>query len=215
MKNTIFNYFSCKNSTRDSASSSAKSCLSSEIKGSTTEHSFSYCKDEVILISSGEENDSVPSKKRKSLKVRKISSSSLPKRKSNAPFSQKQKKETLEEVLSNSGLTDESCDSLVQQNDATALITSSTPHELPYYLRNFRLAIDTVMNDACDAKLFEGEDARWIQSFYKLPIACQKLYTRLFHRKPAWLPINKVRQHRKLTVKYCFGSCFSNLYPLF
>jgi len=64
---------------------------------------------------------------------------------------------------------------------------------LPYYLKNFKLSLNTVMNDEKDANLFVGDDAKWIQDFHRLPVACQKLYTRLFHRKHAWLPLNKVR----------------------
>ena len=62
----------------------------------------------------------------------------------------------------------------------------------PYYLKNFKLAITSVLNDENEVKLFEGEDASWLEKFDELPNTSKKLYVRLFHRKIAWLPLNKV-----------------------
>lgn len=79
-------------------------------------------------------------------------------------------------------------DKVVHKNEASAMSDQD-----PYYLKNFKVALDSVMNDEIDSTLFEGEDATWVKKFTNLPSASQKLYVRLFHRKLAWLPLNKVR----------------------
>jgi len=78
-------------------------------------------------------------------------------------------------------------------------VKESKPHDgfqgdqVPYYLKDFKLVIDTVLSIDDDAKLFEcEEDSVWIKKFQRLDVACQQLYVRLYHRKPSWLPLHKV-----------------------
>nr|CAB3244629.1 fanconi-associated nuclease 1-like [Phallusia mammillata] len=68
--------------------------------------------------------------------------------------------------------------------------------EIPYYLKDFFLILNAVLNNQNDKKLFEGEDMHWIEKFQTMQCSSQKLYIRLYQRKCAWLPIKKVSYPR-------------------
>jgi len=70
MKNTIFNYFGVKNTSNTCSSVVADNSSSNE-NNTSTQSTSPITNDEVIFISSDEESDLVPTKRRKSLKVKK------------------------------------------------------------------------------------------------------------------------------------------------
>ncbi|XP_053318103.1 fanconi-associated nuclease 1 [Spea bombifrons] len=62
----------------------------------------------------------------------------------------------------------------------------------PYYLRNFLMVLQTVMQCEEDMSLFNEEDRRTLNSFLQLSAGSQKLYVRLFQRKFNWIKVNKI-----------------------
>ncbi|XP_034265304.1 fanconi-associated nuclease 1 [Pantherophis guttatus] len=62
----------------------------------------------------------------------------------------------------------------------------------PYYLRNFLMVLEAVLENEDDRRLFSEEDSEVIARFYKLSASGQKLYVRLFQRKLAWIKTNKI-----------------------
>uniref|UniRef100_A0A8C6VL49 Fanconi-associated nuclease n=1 Tax=Naja naja TaxID=35670 RepID=A0A8C6VL49_NAJNA len=62
----------------------------------------------------------------------------------------------------------------------------------PYYLRNFLMVLEAVLENEDDRRLFSEEDLEVIARFYKLSASGQKLYVRLFQRKLAWIKTNKI-----------------------
>ncbi|XP_062998685.1 fanconi-associated nuclease 1 [Elgaria multicarinata webbii] len=62
----------------------------------------------------------------------------------------------------------------------------------PYYLRNFLMVLQTVMENEDDRRLFNEEDLSAIAKFYQLSAGGQKLYVRLFQRKLSWIKANKI-----------------------
>ncbi|NWU13375.1 FAN1 nuclease, partial [Cephalopterus ornatus] len=62
----------------------------------------------------------------------------------------------------------------------------------PYYLQNFLLVLQAVLENEDDARLFDEQDMNIITKFYKLSVGGQKLYVRLFQRKLNWLKVNKI-----------------------
>ncbi|XP_070542863.1 fanconi-associated nuclease 1-like [Ptychodera flava] len=62
----------------------------------------------------------------------------------------------------------------------------------PYYLVNFLLVMNTVLDSDEDRGLFNEEDMTCINKFRTLPEEAQKLYVRLFQRKPTWLRVEKL-----------------------
>lgn len=62
----------------------------------------------------------------------------------------------------------------------------------PYYLANFKLVLDTVLSNEEDKSLFNEEDVAVIEKFQAFPIECQKLYIRLFQRRPGWFRCSKI-----------------------
>ncbi|XP_075431975.1 fanconi-associated nuclease 1 [Ascaphus truei] len=62
----------------------------------------------------------------------------------------------------------------------------------PYYLRNFLMVLQTVMESEEDMNLFSEEDIRTLTAFHELSAGSQKLYVRLFQRKLNWIKINKI-----------------------
>ncbi|KAG8440398.1 hypothetical protein GDO86_006231 [Hymenochirus boettgeri] len=70
--------------------------------------------------------------------------------------------------------------------------TALEPMRMPYYLRNFVLVLQTVMDSHEDMSLFSEEDIHVITTFFKLSAGGQKLYVRLFQRKLNWIKINKI-----------------------
>ncbi|KAJ8249174.1 hypothetical protein GJAV_G00231970 [Gymnothorax javanicus] len=63
---------------------------------------------------------------------------------------------------------------------------------LPYYLRNFRIVLEAVMENEDDRLLFNLEDLAVINAFQQLSAAGQMLYVRLFQRKLHWLRVSKL-----------------------
>ena len=198
MNNTIFNYFTpkttrtnCSSVKNRSSSSSTKSV--SSLPRRTCRSSPSN--DAVITISSDEEDEQVAvsfSKRRKITETTHVKAlpvqSAIPLQSTEKENNQDYPGNKIDSDTANNNTSAVEDDKTIADN-ANVDTRSS---DLPYYLKNFRLAIDTVINDEKDAILFEGEDATWIKNFYHLSFPCQKLYTRLFHRKYAWLPIRKV-----------------------
>ncbi|NXH19176.1 FAN1 nuclease, partial [Bucco capensis] len=62
----------------------------------------------------------------------------------------------------------------------------------PYYLRNFLVVLQAVLENEDDVRLFDDQDMNIISKFCKLSVAGQKLYVRLFQRKLNWLKVNKL-----------------------
>ncbi|NXM36853.1 FAN1 nuclease, partial [Oxyruncus cristatus] len=62
----------------------------------------------------------------------------------------------------------------------------------PYYLQNFLLVLQAVLENEDDVRLFDEQDMNIITKFYKLSVGGQKLYVRLFQRKLNWLKVNKI-----------------------
>ncbi|XP_029430623.1 fanconi-associated nuclease 1 isoform X2 [Rhinatrema bivittatum] len=62
----------------------------------------------------------------------------------------------------------------------------------PYYLRNFLMILQTVMEHEDDSRLFNADDMSTITKFHQLSDGSQKLYVRLFQRKLNWLKISKI-----------------------
>ncbi|XP_068131677.1 fanconi-associated nuclease 1 [Hyperolius riggenbachi] len=62
----------------------------------------------------------------------------------------------------------------------------------PYYLRNFLMVLETVMETEEDMSLFDEEDTRTLMTFKELSAGGQKLYVRLFLRKLNWIKTNKI-----------------------
>ncbi|KFP76336.1 Fanconi-associated nuclease 1, partial [Acanthisitta chloris] len=62
----------------------------------------------------------------------------------------------------------------------------------PYYLQNFLVVLQAVLENEDDARLFDEQDMNIITKFYKLSVGGQKLYVRLFQRKLNWLKVNKI-----------------------
>ncbi|XP_063305212.1 fanconi-associated nuclease 1 [Pelobates fuscus] len=62
----------------------------------------------------------------------------------------------------------------------------------PYYLRNFLMVLNTIMECDDDMSLFNEADCSTLTSFFKLSAGSQKLYVRLFQRKLNWIKVNKI-----------------------
>ncbi|NXT74031.1 FAN1 nuclease, partial [Zapornia atra] len=63
---------------------------------------------------------------------------------------------------------------------------------LPYYLRNFLVVLQAVLENKDDVMLFDQQDMNIINKFCRLSVGGQKLYVRLFQRKLNWLKVNKL-----------------------
>uniref|UniRef100_A0A8C5M5R4 Fanconi-associated nuclease n=1 Tax=Leptobrachium leishanense TaxID=445787 RepID=A0A8C5M5R4_9ANUR len=70
--------------------------------------------------------------------------------------------------------------------------SSSEDVRHPYYLRNFLMVLNTVMESEEDMSLFNEDDRSILTSFYQLTAGSQKLYVRLFQRKLCWIKVNKI-----------------------
>ncbi|KAM8974336.1 fanconi-associated nuclease 1 [Pelodytes ibericus] len=62
----------------------------------------------------------------------------------------------------------------------------------PYYLRNFHMVLQTVMQCEEDMSLFNKEEQNILTLFCQLSAGSQKLYVRLFQRKLNWIKVNKI-----------------------
>ncbi|XP_065589804.1 fanconi-associated nuclease 1 [Cyrtonyx montezumae] len=62
----------------------------------------------------------------------------------------------------------------------------------PYYLRNFLMVLQAVLENEDDVRLFDEQDMNIIAKFCQLSVGGQKLYVRLFQRKLNWLKVNKI-----------------------
>lgn len=80
--------------------------------------------------------------------------------------------------------------SAIQTNNADNIATDTLRQ--PYYLRNFLLVLQAVLENEDDRMLFDDEDFRSINAFQQLSVAGQKLYVRLFQRKLNWIKVNKL-----------------------
>ncbi|XP_017936957.1 fanconi-associated nuclease 1 isoform X3 [Manacus vitellinus] len=74
--------------------------------------------------------------------------------------------------------------------DKVHSVPSSPGH--PYYLQNFLLVLQAVLENEDDVRLFDEQDMNIITKFYRLSVGGQKLYVRLFQRKLNWLKVNKI-----------------------
>ncbi|NXE09073.1 FAN1 nuclease, partial [Lophotis ruficrista] len=74
----------------------------------------------------------------------------------------------------------------------------------PYYLRNFLVVLQAVLENEDDVRLFDQQDINIITKFCKLSVGGQKLYVRLFQRKLNWLKVNKIE----------YGEISSDLSPM-
>ncbi|XP_072201354.1 fanconi-associated nuclease 1 [Excalfactoria chinensis] len=89
--------------------------------------------------------------------------------------------ETVEKVESQNSIGD----ILSKINDI-----SSSGH--PYYLRNFLMVLQAVLENEDDVRLFDEQDMTVITKFCQLSVGGQKLYVRLFQRKLNWLKVNRI-----------------------
>ncbi|XP_007424596.1 fanconi-associated nuclease 1 isoform X1 [Python bivittatus] len=80
--------------------------------------------------------------------------------------------------------------SLPSSSGSTGPAVDSAGH--PYYLRNFLMVLEAVLENDDDRRLFSEEDLEVIAQFYKLSASGQKLYVRLFQRKLAWIKTDKI-----------------------
>ncbi|XP_073442989.1 fanconi-associated nuclease 1 [Dendrobates tinctorius] len=62
----------------------------------------------------------------------------------------------------------------------------------PYYLRNFLMVLQTIMENEEDMSLFSEEDTLALTTFCQLSAGGQKLYVRLFQRKRNWIKVRKL-----------------------
>ncbi|KAJ1180890.1 hypothetical protein NDU88_006101 [Pleurodeles waltl] len=62
----------------------------------------------------------------------------------------------------------------------------------PYYLRNFLMVLQTIMDNEDDMNLFNEQDTSILSKFLQLTAGSQKLYVRLFQRKLNWIKVNKI-----------------------
>ncbi|NXS75630.1 FAN1 nuclease, partial [Pandion haliaetus] len=69
-------------------------------------------------------------------------------------------------------------------------VPSSPGH--PYYLQNFLVVLQAVLENEDDVRLFDEQDMNVITKFCNLSVGGQKLYVRLFQRKLNWLKVNKI-----------------------
>ncbi|XP_041274234.1 fanconi-associated nuclease 1 [Onychostruthus taczanowskii] len=79
---------------------------------------------------------------------------------------------------------------ILDKIDEVLSVPSSPGH--PYYLQNFLVVLRAVLQNEDDVRLFNEQDLNIITKFYKLSVAGQKLYVRLFQRKLNWLKVNKI-----------------------
>ncbi|KAJ8407715.1 hypothetical protein AAFF_G00267590 [Aldrovandia affinis] len=66
------------------------------------------------------------------------------------------------------------------------------PARMPYYLRNFLIVLEAVLENEDDRSLFNQEDLAAIHTFQRLSVAGQMLYVRLFQRKLHWLRVSRL-----------------------
>ncbi|XP_038273789.1 fanconi-associated nuclease 1 isoform X3 [Dermochelys coriacea] len=81
-------------------------------------------------------------------------------------------------------------DILDKISGALGSATDSFGH--PYYLQNFLMVLQMVLENHDDRRLFDEQDTSTIAKFYQLSARGQKLYVRLFQRKLNWIKINKI-----------------------
>ncbi|XP_038602809.1 fanconi-associated nuclease 1 [Tachyglossus aculeatus] len=62
----------------------------------------------------------------------------------------------------------------------------------PYYLRNFLMVLQGVLENEDDLRLFDQQDTDIIAKFYQLSGNGQRLYVRLFQRKLNWIKTSKI-----------------------
>ncbi|NWX96766.1 FAN1 nuclease, partial [Nothoprocta ornata] len=62
----------------------------------------------------------------------------------------------------------------------------------PYYLQNFLMVLQAVLQNEDDVRLFNDEDMTIIAKFCQLSVGGQKLYVRLFQRKLNWIKASKI-----------------------
>ncbi|NXA33039.1 FAN1 nuclease, partial [Eudromia elegans] len=62
----------------------------------------------------------------------------------------------------------------------------------PYYLQNFLMVLQAVLQNEDDVRLFNDEDMSIIAKFCQLSVGGQKLYVRLFQRKLNWIKVSKI-----------------------
>ncbi|NXG57705.1 FAN1 nuclease, partial [Hemiprocne comata] len=79
---------------------------------------------------------------------------------------------------------------ILDKINEVSCVPSSPGH--PYYLQNFLVVLQAVLENEDDVKLFDEQDMKIITEFCKLSVGGQKLYVRLFQRKLNWLKVNKI-----------------------
>jgi Fanconi-associated nuclease 1 len=83
-------------------------------------------------------------------------------------------------------------ESLSSVSESAVPQLESMSDQLPYYLTNFMMILDTVLSCE-DRVLFDDDDMKVVNTFKQLPLASQKLYIRLLHRKYRWLSVHKIQ----------------------
>ncbi|XP_062439395.1 fanconi-associated nuclease 1 isoform X2 [Rhea pennata] len=81
-------------------------------------------------------------------------------------------------------------DVLDKVNDEVRSVLNSPGH--PYYLQNFLVVLQAVLENEDDMRLFNDQDMNIITKFCRLSVGAQKLYVRLFQRKLNWIKVNKI-----------------------
>nr|XP_033776666.1 fanconi-associated nuclease 1 isoform X2 [Geotrypetes seraphini] len=95
--------------------------------------------------------------------------------------------------LQESGCNGNSTENIkIQNEDVCSKSSVSDVSWQPYYLRNFLMILQTVMENEDDLRLFNADDMSIITKFHQLTDGSQKLYVRLFQRKLNWLKSSKI-----------------------
>lgn len=66
-------------------------------------------------------------------------------------------------------------------------------YRIPYYLENFTIILENVLNDEHYLPLFNEEDMRTIENYKKVSEPAQKLFIRLFGRQFRWVRADRIK----------------------
>ncbi|NXA49938.1 FAN1 nuclease, partial [Nothocercus julius] len=97
---------------------------------------------------------------------------------------------SLSETVENVEVQNSTSDILEKINGDIRSVLHSPGH--PYYLQNFLIVLQAVLQSEDDVRLFNDQDMGIIAKFCQLSVGGQKLYVRLFQRKLNWIKVSKI-----------------------